>query len=147
MITITDCLPAEAQWEMSCRAGSRTAYVIGNETVIRQKPLLMKGYAVCELSRNDACRSRRPNAWGLFDMRGNVGEWCQDWFDDLGPDRSIVDPQGPKDRGARNGRVVSGGYHKQQPLVFRSGRVQNYGGVPAMQVTGLGFRVARLLPV
>ena len=68
-------LPSEAQWEYACRAGTQTVWSFGHD------PQMLKHYAVYgerEAGRPHAVGSRRPNAWGLHDMHGNVWEWCAD---------------------------------------------------------------------
>jgi formylglycine-generating enzyme required for sulfatase activity len=68
-------LPAEAQWEWACRAGSKAAYPSG------QTAQGMTDYACCNRKWEDGTcpvGQRRPNAWGLFDMLGNVEHWCSD---------------------------------------------------------------------
>jgi formylglycine-generating enzyme required for sulfatase activity len=70
-------LPTEAEWEYACRAGSTTEYLCGDT------PQLLPGYAVFNNVgvRTEPCGSRLPNAWGLFDMVGNVWELCEDVYD------------------------------------------------------------------
>lgn len=94
----TECyrLPTEAEWEYACRAGSRTAYSFGDE------PGVLSSYGwYLDNSRDPGCHRRRmqrvaqksPNAWGLYDMHGNVWEWCSDWYAPALP--GGVDPKGP----------------------------------------------------
>jgi formylglycine-generating enzyme required for sulfatase activity len=65
-------LPTEAEWEYACRAGTTTAYACGDDES------LLEAYAVVRANRAEACGSKLPNGWGLFDMHGNVSEWCAD---------------------------------------------------------------------
>lgn len=74
-------LPTEAEWEYACRAGSKSAYCFGGEVE------MLAEYAWCAKStRHTDCRSnaqvaqKRPNRWGLYDMHGNIYEWCADWY-------------------------------------------------------------------
>jgi formylglycine-generating enzyme required for sulfatase activity len=107
-------LPREAEWEYACRAGSRPyrAFHFGSSLSFRRANfdgLFPYGGAAEGRSSERTCRvgSYRPNAWGLYDMHGNVWEWCADWyakdFYKKGPRR---DPKGPP-RGTR--RAVRGG--------------------------------------
>jgi formylglycine-generating enzyme required for sulfatase activity len=69
-------LPRESEWESACRAGTATCYVSGDDES------LLKQFAVYESNQTEPCGSKIPNAWGLFDLHGNVYEWCQDSWDD-----------------------------------------------------------------
>jgi len=71
-------LPTEAEWEYVTRAGGTTAYCFGNETGS------LMDYAWFKKNAGDKPRpvgQLKPNTWGLYDLHGNVHEWCQDWFD------------------------------------------------------------------
>lgn len=67
-------LPTEAEWEYGCRAGTTTEFVCGNDEQFLPR------YAVYRSNQTGICGSRLPNPWGLFDVHGNVYEWCQDSF-------------------------------------------------------------------
>ncbi len=93
-------LPTEAEWEYACRAGTTTATAFGNSLSSTQANFdgdypyngAAKGPF---LGRTTQVGSYAPNAWGLYDMHGNVWEWCQDWCTDSLPGGSVVDPRGP----------------------------------------------------
>src|SRR5262249_88742 len=79
-------LPTEAEWEYACRAGTTTPYSFGAAATHRE----------CALSRQRAVGSYPSNAWGLYDMHGNVWEWCSDWWAGGYYERSPPrDPPGP----------------------------------------------------
>ena len=105
-------LPTEAEWEYACRSGSTTPYSWG-ETIDCSKAM----YSNNTLKSNECVKdvttekklpadqpapvkSYAPNAWGLYDMSGNVWEWCQDWYAPY-PEGAVTDPQGPKTGSAR----------------------------------------------
>src|SRR5262249_36608364 len=98
-------LPTEAEWEYACRAGTTTNFACGTDAALLRK------YAVysAEPAQGPApCGSKLPNGWGLFDMHGNVFEWCQDGFERYaGGD--VTDPVhvGPLDQ--MRSRVARGG--------------------------------------
>jgi len=90
-------LPTEAEWEYACRAGTSTAYSFGDN--------LTKDNANIDGSNIKAVGSYKPNAFGLYDMHGNVWEWCNDWYGSL-QDGESTDPMGPR-TGTK--RVLRGG--------------------------------------
>jgi serine/threonine protein kinase/formylglycine-generating enzyme required for sulfatase activity len=67
-------LPTEAEWESACRAGTTTEFVCGNDD------RFLEQYAAYRANQTAVCGSKMPNPWGLFDLHGNVYEWCQDWY-------------------------------------------------------------------
>jgi formylglycine-generating enzyme required for sulfatase activity len=87
------CLPTEAQWEYACRAGSTTRFSFGdNERLLSQYGWSNDNSA----NQTHPVGEKRPNAWGLYDMHGNVREWCNDWFDgDYYAKSPANDPTGP----------------------------------------------------
>ena len=123
-------LPTEAEWEYACRAGTSTAYSFGNS--------LTKSDAHFGGDSIKIVGSYNPNAFGLYDMHGNVWEWCEDWKEDY-PAGSVMDPKGPK-TGLR--RVLRGGSF----FLSDSGSRSSYRGsfnTPSDRDSDLGFRLAR----
>ena len=124
-------LPTEAEWEYACRGGatSYTLYHFGNHLAATQANFNS------QLNRTTAVGSYPANAWGLFDMHGNVWEWCQDWYDEY--DLSVTtDPQGPRSGTAR---VLRGGSWGSKARGCRA--ACRNGGTPGMRNNAWGFRV------
>ena len=93
-------LPTEAEWEYACRAGTTTAYSFGDEITPKDA-----NYKDSKIGKLVAVGSYNPNAFGLYDMHGNVWEFCQDW-DGVYSAGSVTDPKGPSPSGYR---VIRGG--------------------------------------
>jgi formylglycine-generating enzyme required for sulfatase activity len=107
-------LPSEAEWEYACRAGTTTAYSFGND------PGKAGDYAWFYANANGKTHpvgQKKPNPWGLYDMCGNVWEWCSDWYAGSYAKAKPVDPHGP-DSGKE--KVLRGGSYWKAPVEFRS---------------------------
>lgn len=130
-------LPTEAEWEYACRAGTRTAYSFGDDP---QDLAAHGNVGRSEDGFRYAAPVGRfePNRYGLYDMHGNVWEWCSDWYDSKGYQGGReTDPTGPKMAGAR---VHRGGGWSSSPSRCRS--AARIGRHPsAYRGSYLGFRV------
>jgi formylglycine-generating enzyme required for sulfatase activity len=133
-------LPTEAEWEYACRAGTTTAYSFGDDAARLSEygwwgGTYGNGNAKSEQYAH-AVGTKRPNGFGLYDMHGNVWEWCSDWYGDYGGEAS-TDPLGA-DTGSL--RVYRGGswffYAGLCRSAFRSGSSPDY------ESNRLSFRVA-----
>jgi sulfatase modifying factor 1 len=109
-------LPSEAEWEYACRSGSTTPYSWGSDIdcgkAMYENNSMKENLCVEDIKsrglpvdRPAPVKTYPPNAWGLFDMHGNVWEWCVDWYGPY-PSEPILDPSGP-DSGSK--RVRRGG--------------------------------------
>lgn len=126
-------LPTEAEWELACRAGTITRFYTGDDASAAEAAIWSRENSGL---RAHAVGEKVPNGFGIYDMCGNVEEWCLDWF---GPYRggSQVDPVGPR---SGNLRVARGG--SWADLAVRSARSASRSQYPPdSQRAGLGFRI------
>jgi formylglycine-generating enzyme required for sulfatase activity len=121
-------LPTEAQWEYACRAGTTTAYYFGDT--------LTKEQANFDGNKTSEVGSYPANAWGLYDMHGNVYEWCMDWYGDY-PSGSVTDPTGAVEG---SDRVLRGGYWNTDAKSCRS--ALRIDGAPSYRSDDCGLRVS-----
>lgn len=135
-------LPTEAQWEYSCRAGTTSKYNNGGNTEIDLKKLGRYtsnqsdgkgGYSHFETTVG----SYQPNAWGLYDMHGNVWEWCLDWNGEM---NYGDDPVG---QASGTGRCLRGGsWHVQASACTSDGKTSS---APSLEHYHVGIRLFRVL--
>jgi formylglycine-generating enzyme required for sulfatase activity len=160
-------LPTAAEWEYACRAGTTSRFSGGNDQSsladagwyaenagtqaypdaeleqdfeLDDKSIWRDKLATREL-RLHAVGDKRPNAWGLYDMHGNVLEWCLDWLDESSSNDKATDPFGSA---TGSFRIVRGGSGYAQSRLCRSAFCG--GSLPALRGPHLGFRVV-LAPV
>ncbi|MGA2506103.1 MAG: SUMF1/EgtB/PvdO family nonheme iron enzyme [Chitinispirillaceae bacterium] len=91
-------LPTEAEWEYACRAGTTTDYYWGRNypPTTPDDTSAIDSNAVWHTSAPLSVGTKLPNAWGLYDMAGNINEWCNDWYDSTYYQSSpLTDPTGP----------------------------------------------------
>lgn len=142
-------LPTEAEWEYACRAGSRTSFSCGDHEIKKygwtndagidtHQPKLNQRIARNAFPHEVA--TKLPNPWGLYDMHGNVSEWCSDWIDYY-PNNYLLDPTGPP-KGKL--KVVRGG-NAQIPSTYSASGYRGKGVAPdsGQDFKFLGFRVVR----
>jgi formylglycine-generating enzyme required for sulfatase activity len=154
-----DCgLPTEAEWEYAARSGSNTAFYGGDITdpegydpilntlawYVENSDASYSGYYELSSGRCIGPRpvgGRSPNSYGLYDMYGNVSEWCQDVYGEYifnSTDEAVEDPQGPPGNESSS-RVIRGGYFESSPSGCRSAyRSASWSGYPNRS---RGFRI------
>ncbi len=130
-------LPTEAEWEYACRAGTTTDYYWGDE--------INGNYCWYEDNSGGTIHpvgKKRPNAWGLYDMSGNVWEWCSDWYEENYYSSSLLNnPTGPA---SGLNRVIRGGSWglDEDAIGFRSAE-RNYHSPDDCNYT-VGFRIVSI---
>jgi formylglycine-generating enzyme required for sulfatase activity len=131
-------LPTEAEWEYACRAGTMTAYSFGDDDRMLAKHAWFRensGFGTHPVA------TKRSNAWGLFDMHGNVEEWCWDRYGE-NPRGAVTDPQGQRRSSRRfSARVLrGGGWNGVSQCCRAADRIPDD---PDSRGRNFGFRVAR----
>ncbi|MGB0599319.1 MAG: formylglycine-generating enzyme family protein, partial [Rubripirellula sp.] len=129
-------LPTEAEWEYACRAGTATRYSFGASDSRANR------YGWSKANSNNQTHEiglKQPNPWGLYDMHGNVWEWCQDWHGEYSRS-DVTDPKGPAEGSLR---VVRGGSWFN-PIGFSQSASRGR-SKPDRRVNNHGFRVVREL--
>ena len=126
-------LPTEAEWEYACRAGTTTLYSFGDKITPQDAH-----HDDSKLGAPVPIGSYKPNAFGLYDMHGNVWEWCEDWHAAYSTN-SVTDPIGPP---TGTYRVLRGGSFKVDGSAALSfGR--NHLRTPDLRFDGIGFRLVK----
>jgi formylglycine-generating enzyme required for sulfatase activity len=149
-------LPTEAEWEFAAKAGQNTKY-IGSDKVslvswsrskpssdevmddLRKNGLEYSSKRVHNAYHKHPVAKLQPNAWGMFDMGGNVYEWCWDWFARYSGD--AVDPSGPMDG---EERVQRGGFYRGDRVRIRAAWRDS--SPPKKRFGGVGVRLVRNMP-
>jgi len=132
-------LPTEAEWEYACRAGTTTRYSFGDD----EGQLGRYGwYSANSGHKTHEVGTKESNPWGLYDMHGNVWEWCQDWYDKYQfPARGVL--EGPVGPASGKYRVLRGGCWYVGGHYCRSAR--RYWCPPDNRNDNDGIRLARTL--
>lgn len=132
-------LPTEAEWEYACRAGTATSWLNGEDD------LALRDYEVVRANNNGGAHpvgGKKPNQFGLFDMGGNMMEWCADWYTES--DYPVSDPMQPEHdpTGPESGqrKIYRGGSF--QGLSPRARSASRNAWLPTERNDGIGFRVA-----
>jgi formylglycine-generating enzyme required for sulfatase activity len=125
-------LPTEAEWEYACRAGTTSEYSFGDYITPRNA-----NYDESNIGKPIAVGSYKPNAFGLYDMHGNVWEWCEDWYGGY-PSWPVEDPKGPA---VGQYRILRGGSFAVNSMRARS--CSRIISAPAVRIHVNGFRLVK----
>jgi formylglycine-generating enzyme required for sulfatase activity len=126
------CLPTEAQWEYACRAGTQTRFSFGDRDGDLGEYAWYSGNWD---GKTHPVGGKKPNAWGGYDMHGNVWEWCEDWKAEYQAG-TATDPKGPESGWYR---VFRGGSWREDAADCRS--ALRYYGSPVSRLSIVGCRV------
>ncbi len=133
-------LPTEAEWEFACRAGTTTRFWTGNDDSSLDSAAW---HGTNSELRTHPVGTKQPNPFGMYDIHGNVFEWCDEWFgtDDYQPfaSKTAVDPYNVA-TGTSYRRVIRGGNYFEPPIAAHSSLRRT--SAPDGRVTSVGFRVA-----
>jgi formylglycine-generating enzyme required for sulfatase activity len=143
-------LPSEAEWEYACRAGSSTRFSFGEDVGLSATGDKLRYYFGDQGGELDSyawygnvsgnqthpVAQKKPNIWGLYDMHGNVAEWCADWYGPY-PNSDVTDPKGPPQG---TSRVIRGGGYGFDTWSVRSARRDSR--PPQSRSDQCGLRVA-----
>jgi len=125
-------LPTEAEWEYACRAGTSTAYSIGDNITPNDA-----NYDDSKITKTVKIGIYEPNAFGLYDMHGNVWEWCEDWCG-ISSVATVSDPKVPA---MGENRVMRGGsFGNGASMAGSSFRLSD---LPTRRSYNIGLRLAR----
>ena len=130
-------LPTEAEWEYACRAGTTTRWSFGDDESQLGEYAWYGGNYNSDGSTKEV-GTKKPNSWGLYDMHGNVYEWCQDWYGSYSSSAQ-TDPTGPStgsDRVMRGGNFLFSAWHARSACRFKA--------VPPFRLLGFGCRLLRI---
>ena len=128
-------LPTEAEWEYACRAGTDTRYYWGTDSSDWQVHDYAWAFSLAE-GRSHPVGQKEPNAWGLYDMSGNVWEWCQDWRSGSYDPADTLDPTGAP---GGTKKVYRGGSWFNKPSTLRT--ANRNGHEPDLRFTNAGLRL------
>jgi len=126
-------LPSEAEWEYACRAGTTNQFSFGDDSTMADQ---FAWTAENSEATTHPVGLKRPNPWGLYDMHGNVWEWCLDWFA-VYPAAPLTDPTGPS---SSKFKLFKGGGWNQSVDYARS--ANRFMMSPSNGIHFVGFRVA-----
>ncbi len=129
-------LPTEAEWEYACRAGSVARWCYPSNDMADL--MLFAWFGETSNNKPHPVGRRRPNAWGLYDVHGNLNEWCSDWYAENYKDAKNVDPTGPADGTLK---VIRGGCYSDPHVKCRIG--WRFGIKPDGTYAQNGMRIVR----
>ena len=125
-------LPTEAEWEFACLGGATTPFSFGQESPAAEFVWSAENGG----DKTQPIGKKKPNAWGLYDMHGNVWEWVVDWFAPHAKDTQLTDPEGPP---TGEHKVFKGGGWSHEAKFSRA--TSRFMMAPNMGINFVGFRV------